>query len=188
MKKVDLTNVQEAQDGSRRHPAGPYICKITAVEDVEDKEYLKVSYDIIEGEYKGYYTKGREEHPDWGWFGTYVKSYKTKALPMFKRFCSAVTKSNNGYTFDGGAANSDEKTLIGKKIGLLFREEEYYANDGELRTRLIVYSEFPISKIGEQKTPAIKKIKEEDSPKTDSSTADGFMKLEDGAVDIPFGV
>lgn len=181
MKKVDLTNVQEAQDGSRRHPAGPYICKITAVEDVDSKEYLKVSYDIVEGDYKGYYTKAREEHPDWEWFGAYVKSYKTKALPMFKRFCSAVTKSNDGYTFDGGAANSDEKTLIGKKIGLMFREEEYYANDGNIKTRLIISSEFPIANIKDQKTPSVKKIKEETA-----TSADGFMKLENGADEIPF--
>lgn len=185
MKKVDLTNVQEAKDGSNRHPAGPYICKITAVEDVEEKEYLKVSFDITEGEYKGYYAKGREEHPDWEWFGSYCKSYKTKALPMFKRFCSAVTKSNDGYTFDGGAANSDEKSLIGKKLGLLFREEEYYSNDGELRTRLIVYSEFPIDKIKEQKTPSIKKIKDEDA-KSNAPADDGFMKMDAGADEIQF--
>lgn len=185
MKKVDLTNVQEAKDGSNRHPAGPYICKITAVEDVEEKEYLKVSFDIASGEYAGYYAKGREEHPDWEWFGSYCKSYKTKALPMFKRFCSAVTKSNDGYTFDGGAANSDEKSLIGKKLGLLFREEEYYSNDGELRTRLIVYSEFSIDKINEQKTPSIKKIKDEDA-KSNAPADDGFMKMDAGADEIPF--
>lgn len=186
MKKLDLTNVQEAQDGMQSPVPGPYICKITAVEDIEKKEYLKVSYDIIEGEYKGYYSKGREDHPDWEWFGAYCKSYKTKALPMFKRFCSAVSKSNDNYTFDGGAANSDEKTLIGKKIGLMFREEEYYSNEGELKTRLIIHSEFPISKIGEQKTPSIKKIKEEDAQKP-ATDPDGFMEVKDGVIDIPFG-
>lgn len=189
MKKVDMTNVQEASEGGRRHPAGPYICKITAVEDVTEKEYLKVSYDIIEGEFSGYYSKGREEHSDWAWFGAYVKSYKPKALPMFKRFCSAVSKSNNGFVFDGGAANSDEKTLVGKNIGLLFQEEEYYGNDGNLRTRLIIKSEFAIDKIGEQKIPNIKKVKEEDTTSGNSSSDDDFMNIPDGAADdIPFGV
>lgn len=186
MKKVDMTNVQEASEGGRRHPAGPYICKITAVEDVEEKEYLKVSFDILEGEYAGYYTKGREEHSDWAWFGAYAKSYKPKALPMFKRFCSAVSKSNNGYVFDGGAANSDEKTLIGKKIGLLFQEEEYYGNDGNLRTRLSIKSEFPIDKVGEQKIPNVKKLKEETTGAAKGS--DDFMDIPDDTSDnIPFG-
>ena len=147
-----------------------------------------MSYDIIEGEFSGYYSKGREEHADWAWFGAYVKSYKPKALPMFKRFCSAVSKSNNGYVFDGGAANSDEKTLIGKKLGLIFQEEEYYGNDGNLKTRLIIKSEFPIDKIGEQKIPNVKKIKEEEAT-TDKKADDDFMDIPDGAADdIPFGV
>lgn len=186
MKKVDMTNVEEAKDGGKRPAAGPYICKITAVEDISEKEYLKVYYDIIEGELAGYYSKGRDEHPDWPWFGAYVKSYKPAALPMFKRFCSAVSKSNNGYVFDGGSANSDEKTLVGKRIGLLFQEEEYYGNDGNLKTRLIIRSEFPIDKIGEQKIPNVKKIKEEASEK---KSDDDFMNIPEGAEDdLPFGV
>lgn len=181
MKKVDLSNVQESTNFTSPS-AGAYICKITSVDDIEEKEYLKVGYDIIEGEFAGYYEKGRAEHPDWEWFGKFTKSYKTKALPMFKRFCSAVSKSNANYTFDGGAANSDEKTLIGKKIGLLFQEEEYYGNDGELRTRLKVYSEFPIDKIKEQKTPKPKKVAQE-APKADD---DGFLNAPVDAADIPF--
>ena len=51
MKSIDLTNVQEAGEFTRP-AAGPYICGIVKVEDVADKEYLKVTYDIIEGEFK----------------------------------------------------------------------------------------------------------------------------------------
>lgn len=183
MRKIDLTNVEEAKDGALRHPAGPYICRITSVEDIEEKEYLKVGYDIAQGEFSGYYAKGREDHPDWEWFGKYTKSYKPAALPMFKRFCSAVSKSNGSYVFDGGSTNSDEQTLVGKKIGLLFREEEYYSNSGELKTRLIIQSEFPVDKIGEQKVPGIKKLKEESKPAAD---ADGFMNIPDNIGDVPF--
>lgn len=180
MKKIDLTNVQEARNDVRL-PAGAYICKIVKVEDVQDKEYLKVSYDIASGEYTDHFKKGRKEHPDWEWYGAYVKSYKKKALPMLKRFCSAVSKSNGKYVFDAGSVNSDEQTLVGKKIGLLFGEEEYYGNDGELKTRLYVNSEFPIDKLKEQRTPNIKKLKEE-QPKADS---DGFLAAGDDA-EIPF--
>jgi len=180
MKSIDLTNVQEAGE-YQRHPAGPYICKIINVEDLPEKEYLKVTFDIADGEYKDYYKKGREEHSDWAWYGAYTKSYKTTALPMFKRFCSAVSKSNGSFVFDGGASNSDEKTLIGKKIGLTFREVEYYGNDGNLKTKLEVFSEFPIDKIGEQKIPNIKKLKE-DAPKP--AADDGFLSGDD--TDVPF--
>lgn len=159
MKSINLTDVKEASE-SKRLPAGVYLCVILDVEDVADKEYLKVTYDIMRGEYAGHFNAIRKEHPDWSWVGAYVKSYKPKALPMFKRFCTAVTKSNPGYVFDG-QINTDEKTLIGKGIGLVLGEEEYYGNDGEKRTRLYVAREFPVDEIASQKVPAIKLLKEE---------------------------
>ena len=159
MKSINMENVKEA-GSTTRLPAGAYICVILKAEDFGDKEYLKVTYDIVEGEYAEHFNSIRAEHPDWAWVGAYVKSYKPKALPMFKRFCTAVTKSNPGYVFDG-QINTDEKTLAGKKIGLVLAEEEYYGNDGEKRTRLYVAREFPADEIASQKVPAIKLLKEE---------------------------
>ena len=169
MKSIDMTNVKEAGE-FKRPAAGPYICGIVKAEDFSDKDYLKITYDIIEGEFKGYYKGLRSENPDWAWAGAYVKSYKDKALPMFKRFCTAVSRSNGTYVFDGGKTNHDEKTLKGKKVGLLLGEEEYIGNDGSVRTRLYVVREFSIDKIGEQKVPELKKLKEEDKPKESTST------------------
>ena len=160
MKAIDMTNVKEAGDFSRPS-AGAYICTLEKVEDISDKEYLKVTFDIAEGEFKGYYSKMREDHPDWTWSGVYCRSYKEKALGMFKRFCSAISKSNGNFIFDGNTVNSDEKTLAGKKVGIVLQEEEYYGNDGEKRTRLIVQKEFPVSEIAIQKVPKKKELKEE---------------------------
>lgn len=174
MKKVDLTNVQEAGE-FKRPGAGAYICGIVKAEDVADKEYLKITYDIIEGEFKGYYKEMRENNPEWTWAGAYVKSYKSAALPMFKRFCTAVSRSNGNFVFDGNTVNADESTLKGKKIGLLLGEEEYYGNNGEKKTRLYVVREFSIDKIGEQKVPELKKIKEEKP--TESSANAEWMKV-----------
>lgn len=159
MKQIDMTNVQEAGEFTTL-PAGAYVCVITAVEDVAAKEYLKVSYDIAQGDFRGYYKGIRENHPDWAWVGAYVKSYKPAALPMFKRFCSAVSKSNGNFVFDGGTVNADEKTLIGKQLGIVLREEEYYSNSGDLKTRLVVHTECPIDKLANQKVPDVKRIKE----------------------------
>ena len=183
MKKIDMTNVQEAGDFSRP-TAGAYICTITAVTDVPAKEYLKVAYDIAMGEHKGYYSELRAAHPDWEWAGVYVKSYKSTALPMFKRFCTAVSRSNGNYVFDGGAVNADEKTLIGKRVGLLLQDEEYYNNSGEKKTRLIVNREFPTDKLAEQKTPAPKLLKDEGPKKPD-----GFINIgvsDDDESEVPF--
>jgi hypothetical protein len=111
----------------------------------------------------------RKNNPDWAWAGAYVKSYKDSALPMFKRFCTAVSRSNGKYVFDGGTVNSDEKTLKGKKIGLILGEEEYEGNDGTIKIRLYVVREFSIDKIGEQKVPELKKLK------VDTTSADDDM-------------
>lgn len=178
MKKIDMTNIQEAGEFSRPAP-GAYHCVIKSVEDISEKEYLKVGYDIAEGEYKDYYTNLRKDHPDWAWSGVYVKSYKQAALPMFKRFCSAVSKSNGSFVFDGGAVNSDEKTLVGKHIGIVLQEEEYYSNSGDKRTRLIVYSECPVDKIADQKVPKLKALKEEQSS---SFVNEGFTAANEAEV------
>ena len=183
MKHIDMTNVKESGEFINL-TAGAYICVIRNVEDFEDREYLKVTYDIAEGEFKGYYDDLRSNHPDWSWSGAYVKSYKEKALPMFKRFCSAVSKSNGNFVFDGNTVNADERTLIGKRIGLVLGEEEYWSNSGDKRTRLYVSKEFPIDKIADQKIPN-KRLLEDESSKSESISE--FVNVPEGAnSEIPF--
>lgn len=51
MKALNGYNEVKASTGEyARLPAGGYVCKITKVEDVAAKEYLRVSFDIYEGE------------------------------------------------------------------------------------------------------------------------------------------
>ena len=186
MKAINLNNVQEAGTGSNRLPAGGYVAIIEKVEDFPEKEYLRVTYDIAEGEYSGYYGQLRKDHPDWnenGWLGAYVKSYKEKALPMLKRFCTAVSHSNGNYVFDL-KNNSDEQTLVGKYIGLVFREEEYYGNDGSIKTRLSVSFECSADKIrnADYKVPDVKRL----APET-PETANGFAPIPDSVKsELPF--
>lgn len=184
MKAIDLTNVQESGDGQRL-PAGGYVCAITKVEDIPlDKktgkgDYLRIHYDIVEGEYTGYYASLRERFPESNYIGSYIRSYKEKALGMFKRFCSAVSKSNGNYVFDA-KTNSDEQSLVGKKLGIILGEEEYYSNAGEKKTRLYVKSECPVEKIesGDFKVPALKKLDEADT---------GFINVPEGTnEEVPF--
>lgn len=181
MKRIDMSNVQAAGEFSRPS-AGAYVCKITAVEDIADKEYLKISYDIDAGEFKGYYSEMRSNHPDWAWAGAYVRSYKETALGMLKRFCNAVSKSNGAYVFDAGEVNSDETTLVGKKVGIVFQEEEYYGNDGNIRSRLIVNRECPVDKVKEQKVPDPKKL-----PRTAAADESNSVFVAPGTdEEIPF--
>ena len=178
----NIDSVQEAGD-SRRLPAGGYICKYTNVEDNSEKNYLYMEFDIAEGEFKGYYKELEERLDFWG--GRCYRSYTEKALPMFKRMCSAVTKSNKGFIFDGNE-HCDESTLIGKKIGMILGEEEYIGNDGSVKTRLYVAREVDVADIksGKFKVPALKKLPNSaDETKND----DSFMNIPDDAdEETPF--
>lgn len=190
MRQVNLENVQEAGEFERLR-AGGYVCKITKVTDVPVNEntgkgdYLQIEYDISEGPHKDYYKQMEENLKFWG--GRYIRSYKEKALPMFKRMCSAVSKSNPGFIFDGGKQNSDEQTLVGKYIGLVLGEEEYIGNDGSKKTRLYVNTEKDISDIrsGKFKVPELKKLTNEGDNNTQSSN--DFINIPEGVQEeIPF--
>lgn len=178
----NIAKVQEAGD-STRLPAGGYICKYTNVEDNPEKNYLYMEFDIAEGEYAGYY-KALEERADF-WGGRCYRSYSEKALPMFKRMCSAVTKSNKKFIFDGNE-HCDESTLIGKLVGLILGEEEYIGNDGAKKTRLYVVREIPVEdiKAGKYKVPELKKLKEEGSATSD--TSDAFSVPDSNEEEVPF--
>jgi hypothetical protein len=110
---------------NKKLEAGAYVCVITSVEDITEKEYLRIEFDIHEGPFKGYYkeifnTKQR-------WLGSFIKSYKEKALGYFKSFITAVEKSNQNFVWDW-----NEKTLLNKLLVINFAEEQYQGIDGEL--------------------------------------------------------
>lgn len=135
MKKYpNWENVEEAKEFPKLTPGG-YIAFIKNVEDVTDKEYLKVSFDIAEGEFKNHFMDLYKSQNFWG--GSFFRSYKESAISFFKGFTTAVEKSNSGYKWDW-----NEQKLKGKLIGIVLQEEEYVPEQGkhagELRTRLIV--------------------------------------------------
>lgn len=180
MKAINLENVQEA-GSTTQLKAGGYVCKYTNVSDVADKEYLYMEFDVAEGENKGYFKELNDRAGFWA--GKCYRSYKENALPMFKRMCSAVSKSNPGFIFDGGAQNADESTLVGKTIGIVLGEEEYEKNNGEIGTRLYVQYECDAEKIrkGDFKVPELKKV---NRPVNIDS---GFVNVPEGAdEELPF--
>ena len=54
MKKINQNKWNDTKASGGEYdklPAGAYICVIKTVEDVPDKEYLKIEYDIADGKY-----------------------------------------------------------------------------------------------------------------------------------------
>lgn len=140
MKNINWNDVQEATE-RRDLPVGGYVAGICKATDEPAKERLNIEWEVAEGEFKGYWReqtaslieRGKLNPGEWAWGGKTIKSYKEKALPFFKGFITAVEQSNPGYKF-----NNDEKTLRGKLVGVVLREEEYMGNDGNIKTKLVV--------------------------------------------------
>ena len=123
MRKLNLADVKEFTPFEKVE-AGGYICGIYAVEDVPEKEYLKITYDIVEGDKKGFYSKLKKEK---GWeLPSFIASYKESALSFFKGTITSVEKSNKGFKWA-----DDEKALVGKKVGLVLFEKERINNNGK---------------------------------------------------------
>ena len=163
MKQIENYESVQASSGDFARPtAGGYICKIVNVEDVPldpntgKGDYLRIEYDIADGEFKGYY---KEQFDKFGgnWFASFIRSYKEKALGMFKHFINCIEQSNSGYEWDW-----NETGLIGKVVGLVLGEEEYENSQGEIKTKLVVKDVKVTGDIldGSFKVPAPKKLPE----------------------------
>lgn len=133
MRKTNWSEVEDAKEYPKVTPGG-YNCIITSVEDVEAKEYLKLEYDITDGEFKGYYRDLYTAKSFWG--ASFIKSYKEKAMPFFKAMLTALENSNP--KFKVADFGDDPSKLRGLKVGLVLGEEEYKAKDGTIKTRLYV--------------------------------------------------
>lgn len=178
MKKInDWENIKESSD-FKRLEAGAYICAIKFVEDVPEKEYLKIYFDIVKGDNKGYFQKlydsDTRKDKKWPIAGTLIRSYKDSALSMFKGFITAIEKSNKGYKWD-----FNEKSLVKKYIGLIIADEEYLTQKGAKRVRNYVASVRSLDAIekGDFTIPALKEL--------DESKLPDMNKAEDKFID-PF--
>ena len=150
-----------------------YICVITGVEDFPDREYLKVEFDILEGDYQSYFTRLAAGLNFWA--GSFIRSYKPKAQPFFKGFLTAVKQSNPGFVF-----NNDENSLLSKTVGLVIGDEEYVGQDGKVKKRYYVEAVRSVDAIrkGDFNVPELRTL-----VKADDSLS-GFTPLPDS--DLPF--
>lgn len=129
-----------------RLPVGGYVVEIKKMEETVTPKtntvMIVVSFDIAEGTYKDYFAKqykrdksreitsGREAK----WRGTYnCFPYTNDGLtnPSFKGLLTCIEKSNYGFRVEWPL---NLEVFKGKKLGLLFREEEYEGYDGTVKT------------------------------------------------------
>lgn len=56
----DWNSTQEAAEGGSRLDPGGYVCMIVRVENVPEKEYLKVFFDVAEGVHKSHFRQPQQ--------------------------------------------------------------------------------------------------------------------------------
>ena len=153
-----------------RMPAGGYVCAIQAVRTggtdnygkaidyIKEKQYVKLIFDVVEGDFAGKFSDKYWAGEDMDWGHTFYLSWKN--INAFKSVIQALDESNPG--FDAYAAfEADQWTLfIGKKIGLVFGEEQYIGNDGNVKTKLGLPSARSIQVIhdGKFRIPKLKTV------------------------------
>lgn len=135
MKKPD--GYDEAKTSSykpKKLPAGAYEVEIVnaAVRDEYGTEKLILQIDIATGEYKGYFKKNfdnQAKYPKAGqrlkWKGIFKQATSGKSLNYFKSLIKIIEDSNN-FKFD-----FNEKTLKGKRLGMVFKNRVFTNDKGE---------------------------------------------------------
>ena len=183
MKKIENYDKVKADDGYFNKPGnGGYILGIANVKDVPIDEktgkgdYLWIEYDIAHGEFSGYYMKMNEKFGG-NWSARFIRSYKERALGMFKHFINCIEDSNPAFCW-----NWKEESLIGCRFGATLQEEEYEKQDGSVGTRLVVKDIKTVKQImdGDFKVPTTKKLERTVAPVSD------FATLNDLDDSLPF--
>ena len=176
MPKIDRNEYEAAEVSSggdfQRMGAGGYVCRIQAVRThgidygnvvdyVKDKQYVKLIFDVDEGELAGKFSDDYWASPDKDWGHQFYLSWKN--MQSLKRIMVCLEESNPG--FDALAAFEADRweLFIGKLIGLVFGEEEYIANDGTVKTWLGFGRAKSVQDIrdGRFRVPPLKKLAQE---------------------------
>lgn len=152
MKIMNWIGVEESTP-YQKLPAGGYVVTIVDVEDKEDREYLNIVYDVSEGPYTGFYADDFGTNNPWA--HSFVRSYKDKALGMFKAFLARLEESNRQFSIAKWQVHSEPRQLIGLELGIVVQTELYTNGRGEDRERLNVVGVYASQDIrnGDYKLP-----------------------------------
>jgi hypothetical protein len=134
----DFATTKAYVDGGEQLPRGAYVCKIIGAktEDGEYGQYVKIAFDIAEGDHAGYYKQRYDSNTseDKKWPGVFLlnvplddgsdKDGWTKR--RFRTFTDALEEANPGYHFDW-----DETKFKDKIVGIVFNYREYMKSDGD---------------------------------------------------------
>ena len=182
-------------------PSGGYIIEIMQAYENETAsgKSLKISFDIVQGEYAGFYMKKYKKRYDKEeqWKGNYFMFYPKDNDDIYTRGIlkgniNAIEKSNTGIklipTFDGNGFTSQSiKDLEGKLVGAVMYEKEWEMNGRTgFYTTVSHLETVEDIKNGNYKVPEKKLLKRDDKQADNEFGVpmDGFNEIDDD--DMPF--
>ena len=175
---------------------GGHGCVITMAECItenwggQDEEKLRLEIDIKEGSsLDGFYSRQFQKKLKFAsnpkWPGEIKQSTTTKegdTNPFFKGLITAIEDSNPGYNFE--RTGYDEKTLIGKKVGYVFRDEPFVASDGAIVHYVKPAWACKYDEAKDQPIPTPKKVR---GQRAESVSKVDFTQMQEAAdVELPF--
>lgn len=196
-------NVREFTEREKL-PLGAYVCRVKGVRiDAYDatSAQLVIQFDIAEGEYADFYTR---EYAANTMENKKFKGVLRVWLPKddgsendewtkrtFKGMVTAFEKSNPGYVW-----NWDEKSLVGRMVGVLFRNEEW-EYDGKTGWAVRPFRAISVDSVrsGDFTLPKDKELKNKvsggygesyDSFATPNGSSNDFAILDDSDAQLPF--
>lgn len=187
MKQYKDFKSERSSSGREQLPAGGYVCQILSAK-VEENDWgstLVIAHDVCEGDYSGIFKRDYDsntmDNKKWrGTFrlrlpkddGTEQDAWKKRS---FNNFIWAIEESNPGYSWAW-----DEKTLKGKKVGLIYRNKEWEYNGRSGWTTEAAGSE-SIDNIREGKFKMLK-----DRPLPEKPAASVFTEDVEDDGELPF--
>lgn len=195
IKKFSSYETTKAYSDYPQLPRGGYILKIMGAElgKSQNGEYIKISCDIIEGEYKDFFANDyrSQQKEDKKWHCNYILNVPNDdgterdgwTARRFKTVIEDLESANPGYHFDW-----DEQKFKGKTIGGIFNYREYEKSDGSVGQTANLAQLCNPEKIrkGTYKIPEDRKPgkKAGSAPRPDSEE---FMQIPENSIeDLPF--
>ena len=147
-------------------------------------KYLKVSFDTASDDaqpnyYAEQWKNDTRDNKKWGGIAMiFPTDREGKTSKTFKQFCTSIERSNNSKIQWGAGF---ENSIVGKVIGGVFGEEEYYNANGEVKTARKLFWWRSTDGIKDATIPDKRTVEKPVDNGTD------FISIPDGIeVDLPF--
>jgi hypothetical protein len=185
-------------------PKGKYVCSIVQVAtqtSTNGNEQFVILFDIAEGEYKDFYKKMFEAAKAQNgntakWKGVFKQNMDGKGTSWLKGIVTSIERSNN-FTFQWDK-EENEKTLVGKKFGGIFRRRQFETSDGTTPFVTELWRIRSVAGLDEAEVPEDEHLPEgvqsgscpdpADAAPPSFTNSDGFVNIPEGAGNegIPF--